>query len=69
MSKMLKVNDQVYNQLEALKVGHQTFSDVISELLNARLRIFELINIIEGQLKYREWQQQQLAELTRSQRR
>jgi len=69
MSKMLKVNDQVYSQLEALKVGHQTFSDVILELLTARLRIFELINVLEGQLKYREWQQRELAKLTQSQRR
>lgn len=69
MSKMLKVNDQVYNQLDQLKVGHQTFSNVIGELLTARLKVFELINVLEGQLKYREWQQQELAKLTQSQRR
>jgi len=69
MSKMLKVNDQVYHELDALKVGHQTFSDVIRELLAARLKTFEFINVLEGQLKYREWQQRELSKAIQSQRR
>lgn len=69
MSKMLKVNDQVYQELDDLKVGHQTFSDVIKELLAARLKTFEFINMLEGQLKYREWQQQELAKLHQGNRR
>ena len=65
MSKMLKVNDQVYDQLDKLRNGRQTFSDAISELLAARLKIFELISVMEGMMKFREWQRDRIAELTK----
>lgn len=57
MSKAIKVDDTLYNQLDRLKTGRQTFSDVINELLKARLTIFEALSALEGQLKFREWQQ------------
>ena len=59
MSKLIKVEDQVYKDLDRLRVGRQTFSDVIKEILAIRLKIFEVMNVLEGQLKYREWQQNQ----------
>lgn len=60
MSKVIKVEDTVYNQLDNLRVGRQTFSDVIDEMLTARLRMLEAINVLEGSLRFREWQRQQL---------
>ena len=62
MSKQIKVDNEVYNQLDDLKLKHETFSQVIGELLGARLRIFELLNVLEGQLKYQEWKQQRIQE-------
>lgn len=56
MSKMLKVEDHVYDQLENLKVGHQTFSQVIEGILKARETMLGAISVLEGQLQYREWQ-------------
>lgn len=64
MSKILRVDEKVYDELNRLRVGHQTFSDVISEMLKARLRMLELMNVLEGQLKFREWQRDQIAKLT-----
>lgn len=57
MSKVIKVEDQVYKDLDRLRVGRQTFSDVIKEMLSDRLKIFELMSIFEGKLKYQEFLQ------------
>ena len=59
MSKVIKVEDAIYQSLEQLKVGRQTFSDVILELLKSRLKMLEAMSTLEGQLKYREWQREQ----------
>ena len=66
MSKAIKVEDQVYNDLDQIRSKGETFSNVIVELLSARLRILELINVLEGQLKFREWQREQLEALKRT---
>lgn len=63
MSKVIKVETQVYDELDKLRVGRQTFSDVIEDLLKSRLKILEAMNMLEGQLKFREWQRQKLEEL------
>ncbi len=63
MSKLIKVEDKVYNQLDHLRVGRQTFSDVTAELLEARLRMLEAFNVLEGILRFREWQREQLRKL------
>ncbi len=60
MSKAIKVEDHIYDSLDLLRVGRMTFSDVIMELLKARLTILEAMSRLEGQLKYREWQREQL---------
>jgi len=63
MSRVIKVEDQVYKKLDQLRVGRQTFSDVIEDLLRSRNKILEAMNVLEGQLKFREWQREQLVQL------
>jgi len=64
MSKVIKVEEAVYNQLDTLRVGRQTFSDVIDDLLTGRLKILEAMNMLEGVLQYREWQRERLEKAT-----
>ncbi len=64
MSKAIKVEDHIYTSLDLLRVGRRTFSDVIMELLKARLTILEAMSLLEGQLKYREWQRQEYEKST-----
>ena len=59
-SKVIKVEDHIYKGLDQLRVGRQTFSDVIAELLKSRLLILNAMNALEGQLKFREWQKGEL---------
>ena len=60
MSKVIKVENHVYEALELLRVGRQTFSDIIRDLLETRLVILEAMNVLEGQIKFREWQRREL---------
>ncbi len=60
MSRAIKVEDQVYLELDNIRTKGQTFSQVIEELLAARLKLFETLNMIEGQLRYQEWKQKEL---------
>lgn len=64
MSKVIKVEEAVYNQLDTLRVGRQTFSDVIDDLLTGRLKILEAMQMLEGVLQYREWQREKLEKLS-----
>jgi len=66
MSKVIKVDDQVYAALDHLRPGRQTFSDVIKTLLESRLKVLELISVIEGQLGYREWQRERLDKISKT---
>jgi len=67
-STIIKVKDGVYQELDHLRMGRQTFSDVIKELLDARLKVLELLSVLEGSLKYREWQREQLDKIQTGQR-
>lgn len=60
MSQVIRVEDKIYNDLDQLRVGRQTFGDVIEGLLLARVRVLEMMNVLEGSLGFREWQRQQL---------
>lgn len=59
MSRPIKVEDHIYEELDRLKVGRQTFSDVIQELLKARIEMLKALNMLEGTLRFREWQREQ----------
>lgn len=55
MSKTIKLEDQVYDQLEELRVKHETFSQAVERLLELPRRIAQLGYIIEGGMKYQEF--------------
>ena len=63
MSRAIKVEDQVYQELYLIQAKGETFSQVIEAMLKARITIFTLINAMEDQLKYQEWKQQQIHEV------
>lgn len=63
MSKAIKVEDRVYEELDSIRGKGETFSQQIEALLLSRGKIFELIMVLEGGLKYREWQAERLQEL------
>lgn len=69
MSKVIKVDDKVYEQLDRLRDKGETFSGIIQELLITRMIILDMISVLESQLKYREWQENRLRELEEKQRR
>ena len=60
MGKAIKVGEPVYLELDTIRTKGQTFSQVIEELLACRLKLFETLNMIEGQLRYQEWRQKEL---------
>lgn len=68
MSRPIKVSDEVYRDLDQLRVGRQTFSDMIKDLLMGRSKILEAMNMLEGILKFREWQKEQLEKLAAGQK-
>jgi len=63
MSKVIKVDDQVYNDLDKLRSKGETFGEIIAMLINARLKVLELWNVLEGALKFSEWREQRLKDL------
>lgn len=65
MSKPIKVEDKIYDELDQLRVGRQTFSDVVENLLKARLSVLQLMSVLEGQLAFREWQREELEKINK----
>ena len=60
MIRVIKVEDKIYDELDKLRIGRQTFSDVVTDLLGGRLRILEAMSALEGILRFREWQRDEL---------
>jgi len=56
MSKAIKVEDHVYQALDSLRTKRVTFSDVVEGLLKLRVQTMELMNALEGQLRYEDFQ-------------
>lgn len=63
MSKPIKVDDQVYDDLDKLRVKSVTFSQVIEQLLKDRLAVFEHLTILEGQVNFQVWRAERQKEL------
>lgn len=55
MSKPIKVEDRIYQELDKLRVGRQTFSDAVGYLIDIYKQVLELTSVLEGQLKYLRW--------------
>lgn len=66
MSRAIKVEDQVYQELDEIRVKGETFSQVIETLLLGRKAVFEFMNVLEGKLKFPEWRQQQMDAMTKA---
>ena len=60
MSRAIKVEDQVYTELDMIRGKGETFSQVVERLLKARIKMFEMLSMVEAALQYEEWKQQQL---------
>lgn len=58
MSRAIKVEEQVYLELDMIRDKGETFSQVVERLLEARVKMFGIITEIEGVLKYQKWQQE-----------
>ena len=67
MSKAIKVDDQVYKDLDQLRSKGETFGQVIEGLIKTRTDIFGVINVLEGSVKYDDWKREQLQTLQESQ--
>lgn len=66
MSKVIRVEDKTYTALDHLRLGRQTFDDTINNLLESRLKILELISILEGMMGYRQWQSERLQKIAKT---
>lgn len=67
MSKAIKVEDQVYLELDLIRDKGETFSQVVERLLQARVKMFEMLSMVEGVLRYQEWKQKQLLKAVQEQ--
>ena len=54
MTKSIKLEDQVYDRLEAFRDKKETFSQAVERLLELPRRITELANIMEGKITHQE---------------
>ena len=60
MSKAIKVEIKVYEELDAIRRKGETFSMVVAALLNTRKYILNLMGALEGSIKYDQWKREQL---------
>ncbi len=67
MSRAIKVEDQVYQELDMIREKGETFSQVVGRLLEAQRLMFEVLNNVEGTLRYQEWKQKQFLKAVREQ--
>ena len=67
MSRAIKVEDQVYTALDLIRSKGETFSQVVERLLQAQLKMFEAISMLEGVLQYEKFKQEQLLKAIRLQ--
>lgn len=69
MSRAIKVEDQVYTELDMIRGKGETFSQVIETLLSGRKSMFEFLNMLEGQLNFQEWKRKEFERLQNQERR
>lgn len=61
-TRTVKLEESVFNELERIREKSETKSDVVARLLGARSRIWDLVNVLEGQLKFNQERARQLEE-------
>ena len=60
MSKTIRVEENAYLELDKLRDWKQTYSEVIEDLLATRAEICRFLDVVEGQIRFREWQREKL---------
>ncbi len=65
MRKTIKVEEQVYNDLDRFREKRETFSQAISRLLSLLSKVGELRSILEGGIKYEQWKKDELEKIAR----
>ena len=60
MSKTVRLEDVVYTRLDTFQQKHETKSQAIARLLDMLDKVGDLRSILEGQVKFREFQKEQL---------
>ena len=63
MSHTVKLEDRIFNQLESFRDKRETFSQAVERLLAVKREILEAMNVLDGQIKFREWQREELEKL------
>lgn len=58
MSKQIRIEDHVYDKLEAFRDKRETFSEAVERLLGAWDEVRKLADILEGAAKFRESQKE-----------
>ena len=66
MPKNIQLKDEVYARLESVRGKRETFSETVELLLSLREKITELVSVLEGQIKFHEWQKQKADEASRA---
>jgi len=69
LSKAIKVEDQVYQELDKIRGKGETFSQVVETLLNGRQAALVFLDVLESTYNFREWQRQELERLQEIERR
>lgn len=60
VSKTVRLEDDVYARLEAIRLKRETFSETVSRCLTLLERLGDLMNTVEGQKAHAEWQKREL---------
>lgn len=59
MKHSIKLEDQVYQDLERIRDKRETFSQAVERLLQVRQNIAMMVGLVEGSKNYREWEAEQ----------
>jgi len=62
-TKTVKLEQEVYDELEKFRDKRETFSQAIGTLLGARIRIWQLVDVLEGSLRFQELKAEKLTKL------
>jgi len=60
VSKLIRVEGETYDRLEAMKRRGETFDHVIRDMLDSRLSVFQLVDVLEGKARYADWKAEQI---------
>jgi predicted CopG family antitoxin len=62
LSKVIKVDEEIYGSLDKLRGKGDTFGTVIEDLLKTREITLGAIQLLEGPVKYRQWLEERYRE-------